>query len=159
MTKKPTRSEVLQKFGTAISVLGKDAVVIHLSKITYREREILKLRFGFGDGYCYTFQEVAHIFKTTVARIRQIEEKAIRKMCALMNEVKVPEIQSMNIDEAKRAKIALAESVGTLVREFELRTGLTVLSISLGRKEYSSSEMPAGVTKSLLTGVHVSVRI
>jgi RNA polymerase primary sigma factor len=51
-----------------------------LENLSYREREIIKLRFGLGDGYCYTLQEVAHIFQVTRERIRQIEERAIRRL-------------------------------------------------------------------------------
>ena len=51
-----------------------------LKTLSYREREILKLRYGLGDGYCYTLEEVGHIFKVTRERIRQIEAKAVRKL-------------------------------------------------------------------------------
>jgi RNA polymerase primary sigma factor len=51
-----------------------------LKTLTYREREIIKLRYGLGDGYSYTLEEVGHIFKVTRERIRQIEKKAIRKL-------------------------------------------------------------------------------
>lgn len=51
-----------------------------LKTLSYREREIIKLRYGLGDGYCYTLEEVGHIFKVTRERIRQIEAKAIRKL-------------------------------------------------------------------------------
>lgn len=51
-----------------------------LPTLSYREREIIKLRYGLGDGYSYTLEEVGHIFKTTRERIRQIEAKAIRKL-------------------------------------------------------------------------------
>ena len=47
---------------------------------SYREREIIKLRYGLGDGYSYTLEEVGHIFKVTRERIRQIEAKAVRKL-------------------------------------------------------------------------------
>jgi RNA polymerase primary sigma factor len=51
-----------------------------LKTLSYREREILKLRYGLGDGYSYTLEEVGHIFKVTRERIRQIEAKAVRKL-------------------------------------------------------------------------------
>jgi RNA polymerase primary sigma factor len=51
-----------------------------LKTLSYREREIIKLRYGLGDGYCYTLEEVGHIFKVTRERIRQIEAKAVRKL-------------------------------------------------------------------------------
>ncbi len=51
-----------------------------LNTLTYREREIIKLRYGIGDGYTYTLEEVGRIFKVTRERVRQIEAKAIRKL-------------------------------------------------------------------------------
>jgi RNA polymerase primary sigma factor len=51
-----------------------------LSTLTYREREILKLRYGIGDGYSYTLEQVGKIFKVTRERIRQIESKAFDKL-------------------------------------------------------------------------------
>jgi RNA polymerase primary sigma factor len=51
-----------------------------LKTLTYREREILKLRYGIGDGYTYTLEEVGRIFKVTRERVRQVESKAVRKL-------------------------------------------------------------------------------
>ncbi|MFA5793862.1 MAG: RNA polymerase sigma factor RpoD [Candidatus Brocadiia bacterium] len=51
-----------------------------LNTLSFREREILKLRYGIGTGYNYTLEEVGKIFKVTRERVRQIEAKAIRKL-------------------------------------------------------------------------------
>ena len=51
-----------------------------LESLTFREREIIKLRYGIGDGYTYTLEEVGRIFRVTRERVRQIEAKAIRKL-------------------------------------------------------------------------------
>ncbi len=51
-----------------------------LKTLTYREREIIRLRYGLADGYCYTLEEVGRIFKVTRERVRQIEAKAVAKM-------------------------------------------------------------------------------
>jgi hypothetical protein len=51
-----------------------------LKTLTYREREILKLRWGLGDGYIYTPAECGRIFKITPQRAGKIEAKAIRKL-------------------------------------------------------------------------------
>ena len=51
-----------------------------LKSLTYREREIIRLRYGLGDGYSYTLEETGRIFKVTRERIRQIESKALRKL-------------------------------------------------------------------------------
>ncbi|HWC89347.1 MAG TPA: sigma-70 family RNA polymerase sigma factor [Pirellulales bacterium] len=51
-----------------------------LEGLNYREREILKLRYGLADGYAYTLEEVGKIFSVTRERVRQIEAKAVRKL-------------------------------------------------------------------------------
>jgi RNA polymerase primary sigma factor len=51
-----------------------------LAGLNYREREILKLRYGLADGYAYTLEEVGKIFSVTRERVRQIEAKAVRKL-------------------------------------------------------------------------------
>ncbi len=51
-----------------------------LNTLTYREREIIRLRYGLDDGYSYTLEEVGRIFKVTRERVRQIEAKAVRKL-------------------------------------------------------------------------------
>lgn len=50
------------------------------SRLNWREREILKLRFGLGDGYDYTLDQVGYIFKVTRERVRQIEKRALQKL-------------------------------------------------------------------------------
>ena len=51
-----------------------------VDRLSYREREIIKLRYGLKDGYRYTLEEVGHIFKVTRERIRSIESRAIRRL-------------------------------------------------------------------------------
>ncbi len=51
-----------------------------LCSLTERERKVLELRFGLGDGCARTLEEVGSQFKVTRERIRQIEAKALRKM-------------------------------------------------------------------------------
>jgi RNA polymerase primary sigma factor len=48
--------------------------------LSWREREIIKLRYGLGDGYNYSLEEVGYIFHVTRERIRQIEARALRKL-------------------------------------------------------------------------------
>ena len=50
------------------------------SRLNWREREIIKLRYGLGDGFDYTLEQVAYIFKVTRERIRQIEKRAMLKL-------------------------------------------------------------------------------
>jgi RNA polymerase primary sigma factor len=51
-----------------------------LAGLNYREREIIRLRYGLADGYAYTLEEVGKIFSVTRERVRQIEAKAVRKL-------------------------------------------------------------------------------
>ncbi|TWU40398.1 sigma-70 family RNA polymerase sigma factor [Novipirellula artificiosorum] len=51
-----------------------------METLNYREREILRLRYGLADGYTYTLEEVGRIFHVTRERVRQIESKAVRKL-------------------------------------------------------------------------------
>jgi len=64
---------------TSFSLL-KDKLGDVLSSLNGRERKVLELRFGLGDGYARTLEEVGKQFKVTRERIRQIEAKALRKM-------------------------------------------------------------------------------
>ena len=65
---------------TASSEMLGERIEAVLKTLTYREREIIKLRYGIGDGYTYTLEEVGKIFKVTRERVRQVEAKAIRKL-------------------------------------------------------------------------------
>ncbi len=65
---------------SATQEMLKDKIDDVLKTLTYREREIIKLRYGLGDGYTYTLEEVGRIFKVTRERVRQIEAKAVRKL-------------------------------------------------------------------------------
>jgi RNA polymerase primary sigma factor len=51
-----------------------------LDELTEREKRVLQLRFGLGDGHARTLEEVGREFSVTRERIRQIEGKAIRKL-------------------------------------------------------------------------------
>lgn len=65
---------------SATQEMLKDRIDVVLKTLSYREREIIKLRYGIGDGYTYTLEEVGRIFKVTRERVRQVEAKAIHKL-------------------------------------------------------------------------------
>jgi len=75
----------------------KEKIDAVLKTLVYREREIIKLRYGIGDGYTYTLEEVGRIFKVTRERVRQVEAKAIRK---LRHPVRSRKLQGF-LDQAK----------------------------------------------------------
>jgi RNA polymerase primary sigma factor len=60
--------------------LLKDKLGDVLCSLNKRERQVLELRFGLGDGNVRTLEEVGRQFCVTRERIRQIEAKALRKM-------------------------------------------------------------------------------
>jgi RNA polymerase primary sigma factor len=64
---------------TAYSML-KEQMDTVLATLTEREKQVLRLRFGIGDGYPRTLEEVGTIFNVTRERVRQIEAKALRKL-------------------------------------------------------------------------------
>jgi RNA polymerase primary sigma factor len=51
-----------------------------LGQLSFREREVIKLRYGLDTGYNSTLEEVGKIFNLTRERIRQVEAKALRKL-------------------------------------------------------------------------------
>ena len=81
-----------------------------LKTLTYREREIIKLRYGIGDGYTYTLEEVGRIFKVTRERVRQVEAKAIRK---LQHPVRARKLQGF-VDGSVYREIRAESELGTL---------------------------------------------
>ena len=64
---------------TSFSLL-RDKLTDVLTSLSERERKVLELRFGLGDGFSRTLEEVGRQFRVTRERIRQIESKALRKM-------------------------------------------------------------------------------
>jgi len=68
----PTRS--------AAYLLLQDQIEQVLSTLTKREERVIRLRFGIGDGYPRTLEEVGVMFNVTRERVRQIEVKALRKL-------------------------------------------------------------------------------
>jgi RNA polymerase primary sigma factor len=87
---------------TANQEMLKEKIEHVLKTLTYREREIIKLRYGLGDGYTYTLEEVGRIFKVTRERVRQIEAKAVRK---LQHPVRSRKLEGF-LDSALRALMA-----------------------------------------------------
>ena len=64
---------------TSYSLL-KEQIGDVLETLTAREKKVLMLRFGLGDGSPRTLEEVGKVFNVTRERVRQIEAKALRKM-------------------------------------------------------------------------------
>ena len=70
-----------------------------LDTLTEREKKVLRLRFGIGDGYPRTLEEVGAIFSVTRERVRQIEAKALRKLRHPTRSRKLKTFLSMGMGE------------------------------------------------------------
>jgi len=73
------KSAISPANATAYSMLKAEMGDV-LDSLTEREKKVLQLRFGIGDGYPRTLEEVGSIFRVTRERVRQIEAKALRKL-------------------------------------------------------------------------------
>ena len=96
----------------ASNVILRDRIEGLLKTLTYREREIIRLRYGLGDGYTYTLEEVGRIFKVTRERVRQIEAKAVRKLQNPVRSKKLEGFVDLELlqEMAKRAQTRPAEN-------------------------------------------------
>lgn len=72
--------EAVSPSEAASTLILREKIEESLNKLTPRERDVLKMRFGLDDGYSRTLEEVGRHFKVTRERIRQIEAKALKKL-------------------------------------------------------------------------------
>lgn len=72
--------EAISPSEAASNMILREKIEESLNKLTPRERDVLKMRFGLDDGYSRTLEEVGRHFKVTRERIRQIEAKALKKL-------------------------------------------------------------------------------
>ncbi len=72
--------EVISPQDAAISSNMAKRIQKVLSTLNEREEKILRMRFGIGEKHDHTLDEVGQVFELTRERIRQIEEKALRKL-------------------------------------------------------------------------------
>ena len=71
---------VISPADAAIDIHLKDQTAAVLRSLTPREAQVIRMRFGIGDGSEHTLEEVGQRFSLTRERIRQIEVKALRKL-------------------------------------------------------------------------------
>jgi RNA polymerase primary sigma factor len=71
---------VMSPSEAVINLNLKEQTITVLKTLTPREAEVIKMRFGLGDGSEHTLEEVGKKFNVTRERIRQIEAKALRKL-------------------------------------------------------------------------------
>jgi len=72
--------EAMSPSEAAANILLRREIEDALGKLTPREREVIRMRFGLDDGSPRTLEEVGRYFKVTRERIRQIEAKALKKL-------------------------------------------------------------------------------
>lgn len=72
--------DAVNPVSAAADVELREAIERVLRTLTYRERSIIELRYGLGDGWSHTLEEVGRIFKVTRERVRQTESKALMKL-------------------------------------------------------------------------------
>jgi RNA polymerase primary sigma factor len=73
--------------------LLKEVINNALAELPERERQVLKLRYGFLDGKSKTLAEISSLLELSRERIRQIEGKAIRKLQSTEFQRKHPELR------------------------------------------------------------------
>ncbi|MGV3719679.1 MAG: RNA polymerase sigma factor RpoD [Actinomycetota bacterium] len=73
-------SDAMSPSEAAANILLRREIEDALGKLTPREREVIRMRFGLDDGSPRTLEEVGRYFKVTRERIRQIEAKALKKL-------------------------------------------------------------------------------
>ena len=55
-------------------------IIAALDTLSYRDRGVLEMRFGLGDGYAYTLAEAGYVFNLTRERIRQLQARSLRRL-------------------------------------------------------------------------------
>jgi len=64
----------------AVNLIRREQLDAVLDKLTPRERDVVRMRFGLDDGYAHTLEEVGQRFAVTRERVRQIELRALKKL-------------------------------------------------------------------------------
>ncbi|MBR3300696.1 MAG: RNA polymerase sigma factor RpoD, partial [Clostridia bacterium] len=72
--------EALAPDEAALKTITNEDIDAVLHTLAPREEDVIRLRFGLKDGRCHTLEEVGSEFNVTRERIRQIEQKATRKL-------------------------------------------------------------------------------
>ena len=76
----------------AVEILTNEALSVALENLSYRERQVLEMRYGLGGQHPSTLDEVGRTFNVTRERIRQIENQSLKKLQHL------PEAQKLRDD-------------------------------------------------------------
>ncbi len=100
----------VEPMDTVNNVALRERIESVLEDLTYREREIIRLRYGLLDGYAYTLEEVGQIFAVTRERVRQIEAKAVRKLQHPMRSSRLSAFVQRTEEEIAKGKAKKSKS-------------------------------------------------
>jgi RNA polymerase primary sigma factor len=64
----------------ALNLIRREQLETVLARLTDRERDVIRLRYGLEDGAPRTLEEVGQFFQVTRERVRQIELRALKKL-------------------------------------------------------------------------------
>jgi RNA polymerase primary sigma factor len=91
-------------YESAAETLAQEAVHEALKSLSYRERRVVELRYGLGDGQPRTLMELAAVFDLTTERVRQIEIKSLRKLRAFVEAGQLGRLASPRGDQQAGSK-------------------------------------------------------
>lgn len=138
--------------------LMQEIVMDVLDTLTPREEKVLRLRFGFDDGYQRTLEEVGKKFNVTRERIRQIEASAIRKLRHPARSKKlIGFIETGKGQEKNESKTILLDDIDQLIpKNVQLtntqREYLTAVVVLIKQKEVvKTSDVSKYLNKSIQT--------
>lgn len=77
----------LPEAGTILERL-RQQIDMALDTLSYRERGIVEMRYGLGDGQAYTLAEAGHVFRLTRERIRQLQARSLKKLAEHAGELR-----------------------------------------------------------------------
>ena len=73
-------SEMATPEETAVKAALREDIQGLLNDLNYRERQVIKLRYGFNDGVCYSLADIGQRMELSRERVRQIEVRALQKL-------------------------------------------------------------------------------
>jgi RNA polymerase sigma factor (sigma-70 family) len=76
----PCLAALLQPEAEAVLPELRRRIDAALDRLSYRERGILEMRYGLGDGHAYTLAESGYVFHLTRERIRQLQARSLKKL-------------------------------------------------------------------------------
>ena len=105
-------------------------IISVLLTLTYRERQVIMLRYGIRDGRDCTLQQIGEILGVTRERVRQTEAKAMRKLQHPTRAIRLEGFLS-TYRECDRRKVSQKVSrVGQVIRSYLAKHGLTQLEFA-----------------------------